>query len=60
VSHDDLGAEAHIGSKPEWSDATAYPRVPRTPSSTFMLGWVLLTVAGVLVGAAALLVIALY
>lgn len=57
MSHDDLGAEAHIGSKPEWSDRPAKRPIPR---ETEMLGWLLFIFATLLVAAAAILVVALY
>jgi hypothetical protein len=57
MSHDDLGAEAHIGSKPEWSDRPAKRPIPR---ETEMIGWMLFILSLTLVAAAAILVVALY
>lgn len=56
MNREDVGAEAHIGSKPEWSDPPAKRPMPRESE---MLGVWLLILCIALVAGMALIVLAL-
>lgn len=57
MNREDVGAEAHIGSKPEWSDPPAKRPLPRESE---MVGIWLFVFAIALVAGMALLVLAVH